>query len=47
MCSVGGVNVFSFGGDVFSFRPNVFTLAGQVFSEERGEGRGVREEGER
>ena len=38
MCSVGRVNVFSFGGDVFSFQPNVFTLAGQVFSEElRGE----------
>ena len=34
--------MFSFGGDVFSFRPNVFTLAGQVFSEERGEGRAVR-----
>ena len=39
MCSVGRVNVFSFGGnvssfrpDVSSFRPNVFTLAGHVFS---------------
>ena len=51
MCSVGRVNVFSFGGDVFSsggdvfsFQPNVFTLAGQVFSEEgeRAEGRAVR-----
>ena len=39
MCSVGRVNVFSFGGNVssfranvFSFRPNVFTFAGHVFS---------------
>ena len=39
MCSLGRVNVFSFGGNVssfranvFTFRPNVFTLAGQVFS---------------
>ena len=32
MCSVGGVNVFSFGGDVFTLEGNVSTLAGNVSS---------------
>ena len=32
MCSVGRVNVFSFGGDVSSFWANVFSFGGNVFS---------------
>ena len=30
VCSVGWVNVFSFGGDVSSFWPNVFNFEGNV-----------------
>ena len=32
MCSVGRVNVFSFGGDVFSFWANVSSFGGNVSS---------------